>query len=409
MTTQLSSRPIVVSLIVTLLLLVATLAMLGWLRVRLAHQEEAQIQGIRRLFEESGILGRPESRSLDFQQMEALLRGQQAAPLRRIYVTKLLREADGQTREILVAPFLEELRNPAWKEEIAWQRLAVSSPPSGYLYLDIDRGYLRVLDASLGVFSLLLIGGLMGLFLSLQKRERKVSELSRELHQRQREILRLERLALVGQLSANIFHDLKKPVLNIRHEVEDALQDCSPTPQEIMTSIQEQTNLFLTMLRELGIETFARGGETEPEWCDLAECLEKSLRLVNYEKNDVRVELILPEEELLILAIPHRLIQLFSNLILNAYQAMNGRGMLRIEAKTAKDRILIALEDDGPGIPESAINSIFEPFQTSKGDQGGSGLGLTICQLIMEDLKGTISVSEGKELPGARFECQFPT
>jgi C4-dicarboxylate-specific signal transduction histidine kinase len=104
-----------------------------------------------------------------------------------------------------------------------------------------------------------------------------------ELEQKKIELVQLEQLALAGRLSAGLLHDLKKPVIHIREEASE-----EPTP-ETLKDIREQSELFLSMLRDSGLEGFARLRSSEEECCDVIDLVDRSLRLVAYERNDVQV------------------------------------------------------------------------------------------------------------------------
>ena len=98
--------------------------------------------------------------------------------------------------------------------------------------------------------------------------------------------------------------------------------------------------------------------------------------------------------------------QVWTNLIHNAIQAMDGRGEILIETKAENRDVIVAIEDTGPGIPSDVAARIFEPFFTTKAKGEGTGLGLSICARIVEKHGGTIRV-ESK--PGrTRFEVRLP-
>jgi signal transduction histidine kinase len=214
-------------------------------------------------------------------------------------------------------------------------------------------------------------------------------------------LIRLERLALGGQLAAGVMHDLRKPVLNIKHsldELSEALGDFASAAPALQ-DLRQQTRLFFQILSESQIERFLSSDRVGEEYVEIAPIIEFSLNLVQYERRSV--EIIRRENEGLppILARPFRLIQLFSNLILNAYQAMGGQGRLTIDATAEQGGVRVRLTDDGPGIGEDVIDHIFEPFFTTKGEGEGTGLGLAICRLILEDMGGEISVNSRLDGP----------
>ncbi len=98
--------------------------------------------------------------------------------------------------------------------------------------------------------------------------------------------------------------------------------------------------------------------------------------------------------------------QVWTNLIHNAIQAMDGRGDLLIDTKVQDRDVIVAIEDNGPGIPADAAGRIFEPFFTTKAKGEGTGLGLSICARIVEKHGGTIRVDSR---PGCtRFEVRLP-
>jgi two-component system, NtrC family, sensor kinase len=98
--------------------------------------------------------------------------------------------------------------------------------------------------------------------------------------------------------------------------------------------------------------------------------------------------------------------QVWTNLIHNATQAMDGRGDILIETKVQDRDVIVAIEDSGPGIPLEAAGRIFEPFFTTKAKGEGTGLGLSICARIVEKHGGTIRVDSR---PGrTRFEVRLP-
>jgi signal transduction histidine kinase len=207
-------------------------------------------------------------------------------------------------------------------------------------------------------------------------------------------LIRVERLALAGQLAASLLHDLRKPVLHIKHSLDDlsdALGDFAPAASSLQ-DLRRQTRLFFQMLAESQIERFVQSDRAGEEYVDIVPMVDLSLNLVRYERRGV--EIIRREADRLpsVLVQPFRLIQLFSNLILNAYQAMKGRGRLTIESAVEHGGVVVRFIDDGPGIASEDLEHIFDPFFTTKPEGEGTGLGLAICRMIADDLGGQITV-----------------
>ena len=103
---------------------------------------------------------------------------------------------------------------------------------------------------------------------------------------------------------------------------------------------------------------------------------------------------------------PSELAQVWTNIIHNAVQAMDGKGKLKIETFEEGDYIGVRFIDSGPGIPEDAQTKIFEPFFSTKDQGEGTGLGLTICYQIIEKHGGRINLTSK---PGkTTFEVLLP-
>jgi two-component system NtrC family sensor kinase len=100
--------------------------------------------------------------------------------------------------------------------------------------------------------------------------------------------------------------------------------------------------------------------------------------------------------------------QVFTNLITNAYQAMDGKGgKLVLSTRSLKDSVEVKVSDNGKGIPQKYLNKIFDPFFTMKKPGEGTGLGLNIVYRIVTKYEGTIDV-ESKEQVGTTFTIKFP-
>lgn len=262
------------------------------------------------------------------------------------------------------------------------------------------------------LFFAAILGSIMALvfligmgFFTIRFKDAEVRKTTSLLEEKQRELIHLERLALVGQVTANLIHDLKKPVLNIRAELEGIAEP------EIRESIEEETGLFMGMLRDLQLEGFLKRDRERAEFVDIGDTLERSLRLVKYAQENVQVDIRIPGDLPFIFAQRHQLVQVFSNIMLNAFQALQGEGNIRISAVSLEENgeafLDIVLCDDGPGIPYEILSHIFEPFYSTHGDSESTGLGLYISKTIVESLGGTI---EANSIPkhGANFTIRFP-
>jgi signal transduction histidine kinase len=392
----------------TIAVLIVTAWLLGWLRQRAVYDVERSIQSAAAAFRQDRILHGPGGNTLvHFETAETIVANlMQSTYLRDVVLTKFVKRENGPATEVPIVPFTLRTRAGAdWPKGLSgWQRLPLGNEvaPWGVLYLDVDRSVVTSVNWAIGAVGVAMALVLIVLLARLWSQESSLTRTTIELNERRRELIRVERLALAGQLAAGLLHDLRKPVLHVEHAVEDlgeALGDfagASPALQDM----RRQTRLFFQMLADSQFERFVQSDRATEEFVDIVPILEQSLALVRYERRGVEV-LILDKPGLPpVHAYPYRLIQLFSNLILNAYQALAGRGKLTLDTQRerhrerdqAREGILITLQDNGPGIPLETLPHIFEPFFTTKAEGQGSGLGLSICKLIVEDMGGRIAV-----------------
>ncbi|MFT3692948.1 MAG: ATP-binding protein [Kofleriaceae bacterium] len=208
-----------------------------------------------------------------------------------------------------------------------------------------------------------------------------LTELRRlELHAR-----RAERLATVGQLAAGIAHEIRNPLASISGSIE-LLQRSPGTSEDDQTLMQivhreiQRLNVLIGDLLD-----YANPRPAEPVDFDLGSLVEETLRVARSETADVEiVDDIQPIE---IHADPAKLRQVVWNLVRNATQA--GKHV-SVSVKRRGDQAVIAVADDGPGIPKELLAKIFDPFVTTK--QKGTGLGLATSHAVVAELNGRIDV-----------------
>ncbi|HPA45064.1 MAG TPA: ATP-binding protein [bacterium] len=277
----------------------------------------------------------------------------------------------------------------------------------GTAYFRLDQTRRRLFNAALiGVLALLVGYSAVGVRI-LQKTSAQVVSKTIALEEKQRQLLHLERLSLVGQATAGLLHDLKKPLLNIRDEASGV--ENSDTRNAILAEV----DLFLHILRGLQLEGFLNRSETKAEFLDLGEVIERSIRLVSYARNAVEVRRSMPENLPFLLGQFHQLVQVFSNILLNAFEALDGKGTVRIVARQdifshqgiETPMVEVVIADDGPGIPQELLDRIFEPFFSP--GKGSTGLGLYTSKSIIDEMGGTIH-AESELGKGTRFVVRLP-
>lgn len=262
--------------------------------------------------------------------------------------------------------------------------------------------------------------------LAARERERaaRLEELeraTRELRAAQDQLVRSERLAVVGRLAAGIAHEVGNPLAAIVGLTE-VLREGGLTEEEsrdFAERIGREAQRIHRTVREL--LDYARAapatGDAPGEGGSVGEALAQVVRLLAPQKSMRGVEL----AEEIDPALPRvrlatdRLVQVLLNLALNAAdaarrdrpEAQGARVVLR--AAREGDRVAIEVEDNGPGIPPELRQRVFEPFFTTKPAGEGTGLGLAICAVIVEQVGGTVRVLDRADgAPGARLRVELP-
>ncbi|MCX7017021.1 MAG: ATP-binding protein [Candidatus Sumerlaeota bacterium] len=393
------------------LFMVFALSILIWLKNQFVKDVERTMKETSALFTRS-ILGDPDNRHVRFEEWEERARGASHSQFIEDLVLSKVAQEDGKTREIVVYPFTYAARHgtasPSEDRSLRRVMLSDSEGPYGALYFALNLSSVQSVRIAIWTLAALLALALLALSTRLWTQERALTQTTVELEEKRRQLIRLERLALAGQLTANIFHDIRKPVLNIRHELESLGETLGnfAGASKGLRNIGDQVDLFFTMLRDLSLERFVRA-QDEAEFVELPKTVEQACRLVQYERGAVKLTLESPPALPLVHAPPYRLIQVFSNLALNAYEAMSGKGELRIVMRQRGDRIEVVVADSGPGIPLELQSKIFAPFFSTKAEGDGAGLGLYISRQIVEELGGDIRL-DSKDGLGAAFTVSLP-
>jgi signal transduction histidine kinase len=203
-------------------------------------------------------------------------------------------------------------------------------------------------------------------------------------------MVRADRFATVGEMATGLAHEIKNPLAGLSGALELLAEDLSGNPRQadvVLEMRHQVTRLTNTMESLL---SFARPPKARLRDTDLNSTLEKVLFLVRQQRRlaAVHVETELGEVPH-VLADPHQLEQVFLNVCLNACQAMGGAGgRLTVRSRVGEGRVIVDVEDTGPGIPENVRPNLFKPFFTTKRE--GNGLGLAISARIVAEHGGNI-------------------
>jgi PAS domain S-box-containing protein len=249
----------------------------------------------------------------------------------------------------------------------------------------------------------------------LDEKENLVSviECTQDVTEEQRlqdQLIQSEKLAGIGVLASGVAHEINNPLSGIMGMAELAMEEEDPESKKAyLTDILNCAQRIGEITK--GLRSYSRiSKQAEQAPMDVNEVLESSLKMVRMGVKTSPVEIIKklqPVEK--IEASSGEIQQVFTNLITNAFQAMNGAaGKLTLLTRQMEELVEIKVSDTGGGIPEKYLNKIFDPFFTTKKQGEGTGLGLNIVYRIITKYEGTIDV-ESQVGAGTTFTVRFPS
>jgi signal transduction histidine kinase len=273
--------------------------------------------------------------------------------------------------------------------------------------------------------------------------EKAVIDRTRELENAHRAMLQSEKLALVGQLSAGIAHEINNPVGFISSnigslqkfiarlfeyvdEVEKVIgTNCSSEERGLINAMKKMKNIerIKADIPELinesleGVErikdiiknlkSFSRADDNIFIETDLNDVLSKSLSIVKNEIKYVASVVTNFDDLPSILCNPNQISQVFMNILVNAAHAISSKGEIAVRTWHDENDVFVTIADTGSGMPNEIREKIFEPFFTTKESGKGTGLGLSISYDIVKKHSGEITV-ESTLGEGTTFKLKFP-
>jgi signal transduction histidine kinase len=224
-----------------------------------------------------------------------------------------------------------------------------------------------------------------------------------ELHNAQEALVRRERLAMLGQLSSGVGHELRNPLgvmTNAVYYLKTVLATQPANVQEYLDIIQQQVTVSEKIVSDLLDFTRSKPPQRKPT--PLRPATETQVaRIAPGRLDRVSVELDIPDEVPSALVDPMQLGQIIINLVTNAAQAMDGNGRITVRARsTDGKRIAYEVSDTGPGVPADIGEKVFEPLFTTKAR--GIGLGLAVSRMLARANGGDLTLAS-KAREGATF------
>lgn len=200
---------------------------------------------------------------------------------------------------------------------------------------------------------------------------------------------REEKMIAIGELSARLVHDIRNPLTAIISWAQLIQLALKEKPNEKITkhvdSILDSTERITFQLKT--VMDFVKAKPKTIDLHSLSSLFDESIKTTPI-PDEVKINV--PNTDLKIECDSSQMVVVFSNLITNSVQAMNGKGNIVVNFEVKKNNLIIEFVDTGPGISKENISKIFDPLFTTK--DTGIGLGLVSCKSIIEHHKGTISV-----------------
>lgn len=242
--------------------------------------------------------------------------------------------------------------------------------------------------------------------------ERKVEERTRTLREAQEELVHAGKLAVIGQLSAGLAHELNQPLAALRTLSGNAVKFMQRGDLDAAQGNLERIGSLVDGMGQLTsqLKTFARKSSGAPRPVVVRRAIDNALFLLDrrLRQSGATVQ-VTAGDDVLALCDANRLEQVLVNLIGNALDALEGAATrtLELAGRRDGDRVLICVRDSGPGLPDDVQARLFEPFFTTKDSGGGLGLGLAISAGIVRDFGGTLAGANHAD-GGAVFTIDIP-
>jgi len=236
--------------------------------------------------------------------------------------------------------------------------------------------------------------------------EKMVEDRTKKLKDAQEELIRKEKLAVLGQLSGGVGHELRNPlgvISNAAYFLKETLTDADKTTKEYLDIISQEV-----IDAEKIVSNLLDLSRTKPSERTEAAVSELILKILDkkHPLKDIKVTTNIPKDISSIFVDSNQISQVLTNLITNAYQAMADGGSLTINAREHKNKVHIDIIDTGCGIPKKDMEKIFEPLYTTKAC--GIGLGLSISKNLVEVNNGSIK-AESTKGKGTTITVILPT
>ncbi len=250
------------------------------------------------------------------------------------------------------------------------------------------------------------------------ERTQEIKQTYERLQETQKQLSQSEKLAGIGTLAAGVAHEINNPLASVASCAEGLISRMD----DVDFKSKDDKEIFPDYLKTICDETyrcksiisklldFSRRQEPVFGKVDVNGLISDVVKLLRRQKElkKLNIELNLNIEPLIIYGDYNQLKQVTLNMIMNAIDAIEDFGKIRISTSMSKDCILMKFEDTGCGITSDNLDKVFEPFFSTKSPGKGTGLGLSICYGIIEEHNGNISISSNGVGKGTAFIISLP-
>lgn len=250
----------------------------------------------------------------------------------------------------------------------------------------------------------------------LHRRNHELEDAVTELRETQDQLVHSEKLNALGRLSAGLLHEINNPLNYTLTALEfaknDPVLETEEDLRETLADIDDGMQRIRGIVKEL--RAFAYPSKSEQVEFQLSETIDAALQMLAHDARGVNVENRI-EPGRMVIGSRNHITQVVVNLLSNAFKAMRSTeaqraGKVTLSARPEDERIVIAVWDNGPGISREALGRVFDPFYTTADVGEGMGMGLSVCQTIIRNHDGELTVdSKEGEWTEFRFDLTLKT
>ncbi len=227
-----------------------------------------------------------------------------------------------------------------------------------------------------------------------------LNKMSKDLEIYKSKIIMQEKLSSIGELASRLAHDIKNPLTVIKVTLDVIKTKNKNLSEEELEKFQRVNEAMYRITHQIdNVLDFIKGKPLQFEKFSIEKIIDSVIE--DIPKTD-KIKILVVSENLEIDCDFEAMKVVLINLVVNAMQAIEGEGEIKVSSKIREDKAIIEIQDSGPGIPQEKLEKIFEPLYTTK--QEGTGLGLASCKSLIEQHHGTISVKNNP----TRFIIEIP-